>query len=97
MTLAVGTFVRLRTRALYAVNQPTRVWSYRLYVSEDVCDGLAFWQQNVAALNGRSIWLSSSVTRVAYSDHETESSNRQHSHADNPLIAHLVLFGRFSC
>ena len=53
---------------LHAVISQRRFWSDRLYLSKDACNELAFWQQNVAVLNGRSIWFSPSVTRVAHSD-----------------------------
>ena len=58
----------MRTRALYAVINQRVCWSDRLTLSEDACDELTFWQQNVKALNCRSIWFSPSATRIAYSD-----------------------------
>ena len=68
MSLAVGPVSRLRTRALYLLINQRMCWSDRLSLSEDACNELQFWQQNIVALNGRSIWFSPSITRVAYSD-----------------------------
>ena len=68
MSLAIGPIVRLRTRALYGIINQRIFWSDRLALSNEARDELNFWQHNIVQLNGRAIWFSPSVTRVAYSD-----------------------------
>ena len=55
-------------RSIFLLINVCVAWSDRLSLSEDACNELQFWQQNIVALNGRSIWFSPSITRVAYSD-----------------------------
>ena len=68
MSLAIGPIVRLWTRALYGIINQRIFWSDRLALSTEAWDELNFWQHNIVQLNGRAIWFSPSVTRVACSD-----------------------------
>ena len=68
MSLAIGPIVCLWTRALYGIINQWIFWSDRLALSTEARDDLNFWQHNIVQLNGRAIWFSPIVTRVAYSD-----------------------------
>ena len=37
-------------------------------LTEEICEELEFWQQNVQHLNGRPIRMSAGTTRIAFSD-----------------------------
>ena len=82
---------------MYAVNQPSKVWSDRLYVSEVACDELAFWQQilqrSMVVLYGSHLLEWHTLIPVvqgmaAMLIMKLKAVIDRHSHADNPLIAH---------
>ena len=86
MSLAIGTVSRLCTREMYAHINRCVFWSDTVRLSEEAQDELKFWQHNIALLNGRSIWFSPSISRVAYSDLRSPMAS---GHRTRPSAAQL--------
>ena len=69
MELALGPIVRLRTRALNAVQNSAYNLSCKVALSGQAIEELKFWQENFSRLCGKSIWRPSpTIELLTYSD-----------------------------
>ena len=87
MSLAVGPVARLRTRALYGVNNSRHSWADRLPLPAAAQEELVFWKSCLAQFNGQPIWFSPGATRVVYSD-ASSSGYGGHAVEVGPWVAH---------
>jgi len=68
MFLAIGNFVRLMSRSMYAQISSQSSWCSTLFLEHSAVEELVFWKSSLDHLNGRRSWFKSSPVRVAYSD-----------------------------
>lgn len=69
MELALGPVVRLRTRALYAVQNSVLSLSCKVSLSREAVEDLMFWRDNFSRLCGTPIWRPSpKIGLLTYSD-----------------------------
>ena len=68
MSLVVGPIARLMTKACYSVIESRKSWQDRVQLTREAGTELQFWHQNLASLNGRSIWYQPSTACLVYLD-----------------------------
>ena len=65
----VGNVTKLMSRDLFVVINSSTSWKAHVYLSVESIRELKFWKNNVAKLNGISLWpLSQKPSRIVYSD-----------------------------
>ncbi|XP_067041129.1 uncharacterized protein [Acropora muricata] len=56
LTHCVGSVARIMTRSIYAVVNQKLSWNSEVKLTNEACDELAFWDENVDSLNFHSPW-----------------------------------------
>ena len=56
LTHCVGGVARIMTRSMYAVVNQKLSWNSEVKLTDEACDELAFWDENVDSLNFHSPW-----------------------------------------
>ena len=68
MGLVLGGIARLMTRVSYHLLDTRLSWRETLGLTEDACEELRFWYNNLLQFNGRELWYQPSIVRIVYSD-----------------------------
>ena len=57
LTPCVGSLARIMTRALYTVVNQKQSWNSKVELTEEACDEMTFWIDNVDSVNLFCPWL----------------------------------------